>query len=386
MSKHRARNIMESYWKLFYVFGTLFLGFADQWGTVDSNGGSFSCGFPAIYNFGDSNSDTGGISAALYEILSPNGETFFGHPAGRACDGRLIIDFIGKFTSSEYLKLPYLSAYLDSVRTNFRHGANFATGGSSIRPPGYSPFNLGVQISQFIQFKARTTALYYQLSLNRGVPLTISNLPRPAEFSQALYTFDTGQNDLTHGFQYTTVKQVLASIPDIIGQLSQAIHILYDEGARFFWVHNTGPIGCLPVSVLYEKSRPWNLDKNGCVKLQNEVAMEFNRQLKDKIYQLRSQLPFARFTYVDVYSAKYALTGMATNLGFMEPVNFCCGNCRKNGMVNGTVYGSPCNHPSRHISWDGIHYSEAANMWVAERIMNGSFFDPPVSIRSACYH
>jgi hypothetical protein len=34
------------------------------------------CSFPAIFNFGDSNSDTGGLSAAY-------------------CDGRLIIDFLG---------------------------------------------------------------------------------------------------------------------------------------------------------------------------------------------------------------------------------------------------------------------------------------------------
>ena len=58
-------------------------------------GGVLRCDFPAIYNFGDSNSDTGGISAALSEIHAPNGETFFGHPSGRACDGRLIINFIG---------------------------------------------------------------------------------------------------------------------------------------------------------------------------------------------------------------------------------------------------------------------------------------------------
>lgn len=53
------------------------------------------CDFPAIYNFGDSNSDTGGISAAFVPIPSPYGENFFGKPAGRDCDGRLIIDFIG---------------------------------------------------------------------------------------------------------------------------------------------------------------------------------------------------------------------------------------------------------------------------------------------------
>ncbi|XP_021298979.1 GDSL esterase/lipase At3g27950 [Herrania umbratica] len=379
---------MEESWKLFYTFGILVFGLAAQWAAVKSDGGSLSCGFPAIYNFGDSNSDTGGISAAFTELPPPNGETFFGHPAGRACDGRLIIDFI-----AENLQLPYLSAYLDSVGTNFRHGANFATGGSSIRSPGYSPFNLGVQISQFIQFKARTTALYNQLSLSRRIPLTISSLPRPAEFSQALYTFDIGQNDLAHGFQVTTENQVRASIPNIIGQLSQAIHLLYKEGARFFWIHNTGPLGCLPYNVLYDKSKPGNLDKNGCVKPLNAVAMEFNRQLKDKISRLKTQLPFAKFTYVDVYSAKYALISSAKTLGYVDPVNFCCGsfygyqiNCGKKAIVNGTVYGNPCNHPSRHISWDGIHYSQAANMWVADRILNGSLSDPPVPIQDACHH
>lgn len=53
------------------------------------------CNFKAIYNFGDSNSDTGAISAAIFPRQWPNGETFFRKPAGRVCDGRLMIDFIG---------------------------------------------------------------------------------------------------------------------------------------------------------------------------------------------------------------------------------------------------------------------------------------------------
>lgn len=70
---------------------------------VGSGGGGLgSCGFPAVYNFGDSNSDTGGISAAFDVIQSPNGITFFGHPSGRACDGRLIIDFIGNLSKFHF--------------------------------------------------------------------------------------------------------------------------------------------------------------------------------------------------------------------------------------------------------------------------------------------
>jgi hypothetical protein len=58
------------------------------------------CQFPAIFNFGDSNSDTGGLSAAFGAAPPPNCRTFFGMPSGRYCDGRLVIDFIGTWTRS----------------------------------------------------------------------------------------------------------------------------------------------------------------------------------------------------------------------------------------------------------------------------------------------
>lgn len=90
---------------------------------------------------------------------------------------------------------------------------------------------------------------------------------------------------------------------------------LYDEGARFFWVHNTGPVGCLPYTVISNQSNPGNLDQNGCVKPFNEVAMEFNRQLKYVVSKLKAQLVHSTFTYVDVYSAKYSLISNAKNLG-----------------------------------------------------------------------
>ena len=56
--------------------------------------------FPSVFNFGDSNSDTGGRVAAGFEsILPPYGSTFFGGPAGRFCDGRLILDFLSTLPS-----------------------------------------------------------------------------------------------------------------------------------------------------------------------------------------------------------------------------------------------------------------------------------------------
>lgn len=68
---------------------------------------------------------------------------------------------------AEKLGLPFVGAYLDSIGISFRHGANFATGGSTIQPvdskifeAGFSPISLDIQLLQFEQFKARTFELY----------------------------------------------------------------------------------------------------------------------------------------------------------------------------------------------------------------------------------
>ena len=68
--------------------------------TVNPVFGLKRCNFPAIFNFGDSNSDTGGLSASLITITPPYGETYFHKPAGRASDGRLMIDFMGIYLVS----------------------------------------------------------------------------------------------------------------------------------------------------------------------------------------------------------------------------------------------------------------------------------------------
>ena len=92
---------------------------------------------------------------------------------------------------------------------------------------------------------------------------------------------------------------------------------LYQQGGRAFWIHNTGPVGCLPVNLFYVSNNPpaGYLDEYGCVKAQNEMAVEFNKQLKDRVIKLRTELPEAAVTYVDVHTAKMQLISNAKNLG-----------------------------------------------------------------------
>ncbi|KAL5582568.1 hypothetical protein UlMin_015010 [Ulmus minor] len=364
--------------KVFDMFGLLILG--SIIGNVVVVMGGSKCDFPAIYNFGDSNSDTGGRSAAIFQVPPPYGQTFFKKPSGRLSDGRLILDFI-----AQTLDLDYLSAYLDSIAPKFSDGANFATGGSSILPGNFSPFDLGIQVNQFTQFKSRTRAFDHD-NLN-----DCYDLPDQKDFSKALYTFDIGQNDLAIGFRSMTPEQIKAAIPNILNQFELNIKRVYHEGARAFWIHNTGPIGCLPLSAITFKARNGTLDQYGCVSFQNELAQDFNLQLKNVVSNLRTQFPSAFFTYVDVYSVKLSLIVNAKKEGFVEPLKFCCGSldppllCGTSAEVNGTtIKASLCADPGRHISWDGLHYTEAANKWIASRILDGSVSDPPVSILAAC--
>jgi hypothetical protein len=53
-----------------------------------------------------------------------------------------------------------------------------------------------------------------------------SGLPRPEDFSKALYTIDIGQNDLAYGFQHTSEEQDQRSIPEILSQFSQAVKVI----------------------------------------------------------------------------------------------------------------------------------------------------------------
>ncbi|KAL9997008.1 putative alpha-L-fucosidase [Helianthus debilis subsp. tardiflorus] len=144
---------------------------------------------------------------------------------------------------------------------------------------------------------------------------TKDRLPRPEDYPRALYTFDIGQNDLHAGLTSMKEDEVIKYIPDIINVLSSTVEKLYQGGARTFWIHNTGPIGCLPALVKNYPPAPENVDKIGCVDSYNKVAQEFNKQLKDRVSTLGTQLQESSLVYVDVYSVKYSLISEADKHG-----------------------------------------------------------------------
>ncbi|ESR57382.1 hypothetical protein CICLE_v10023684mg [Citrus x clementina] len=185
---------------------------------------SLNFSFPAVFNFGDSNSDTGGLAAGVaFPVGPPNGQTYFHEPSGRFCDGRVVIDFLKDY------------------------------------------------------------------------------------FKQGLYMLDVGQNDLDGAFNSKTEDQVMAFIPTILSQFEAGIQRLYNEGARNFWIHNTGPLGCIARIIATFGTDSSKLDQVGCVRSHNSAANNFNLRLHDLCTNFQDQFPDVNVTYVDIFSVKLDL-------------------------------------------------------------------------------
>ncbi|KAI0504432.1 hypothetical protein KFK09_015384 [Dendrobium nobile] len=329
-----------------------------------------------IFNFGDSNSDTGGLSAGLgYIFPLPEGRVFFNRSTGRVCDGRLILDLL-----CESLNTSYLSPYLESLGSDFRNGANFAISGSTTQPRN-QPFSLFIQVLQFFRFKSKSLELVAQGS---------KNLVNEEGFKNAIYMIDIGQNDLSAAFgSNASLDIAIAKIPSIIAEIKNAIKMLHDTGSRNFWIHNTGPLGCLPQKLALPRKNDTNLDPYGCLSALNIGAMEFNSQLSNLCDELRSEYTDSTIVYTDIYSIKYDLIANSTEYGFESPVMACCGyggppyNYNAN-ITCGNSNCQVCSENLKYISWDGVHYSDAANTIVASKILSTEYSNPKLKFDYFC--
>ncbi|XBH97553.1 hypothetical protein VPH35_127207 [Triticum aestivum] len=200
--------------------------------------------------------------------------------------------------------LPLLGPYLQSVGSDFRHGANFATLASTALLPNtslfvtdISPFSLAIQLRQMKELSNRAIA----------AGGTSGQLPRPDVFGNSLYTIDIGQNDFTSNLASQGVESVKQTLPSVISQISLAIQDLYSIGARKFMVFNMAPIGCYPAFLVELPHSSDDLDEYGCMTSYNSAVVYYNELLNNSLAKVRKTLQKASIMYVDKYSVMLEL-------------------------------------------------------------------------------
>nr|GMD64927.1 GDSL esterase/lipase At4g01130-like [Ipomoea batatas] len=355
-----------------------------------------TCSFPAIFNFGDSNTDTGGFFAAFPPLVPPYGITYFNKPVGRTTDGRVIVDFL-----AQGLGLPFLSPYLKSIGSDYRHGANFATVSSTVMLPhsfpfdsGVSPFSLAIQFNQFKQFKVMVDEEEEQ---HHSYDYGNTKLPPKNIFGKALYTFYIGQNDFTLNLTSLGISGVMQFLPQVVGQIAKTIKDIYALGGRTFFILNLAPVGCYPGFLVKLPHNASDVDQFGCLKSYNNAVVNYNNMLKDALRQTRKNLKDANVVYVDTHTILLDLFQHPTSHGLKYGTKACCGYgggdynfnkevvCGSTKVVNGQkVSAEACEDPYNYVSWDGFHLTDAANKLTAYAIFNGSYFDPPFSLHHFC--
>ncbi|KAG6554328.1 hypothetical protein Mapa_004244 [Marchantia paleacea] len=340
--------------------------------------------FPAILSFGSSVADTG--AGVLLRVDSPANSFPYGidFPAtrtGRWSNGRLLVDLW-----AEALGLPYLDPFLKGMDSSFRQGANFACGGSRVtKSNGSGPvtLNLDVQLYQFKLFKRGVLAAD---GCPDGQKICSCSLPPTSVFRDALYIVASGANDLLSLiFSCTPIAKMKAAIPEVSAAIISSVKELYEEGARYILVEDVYPIGCMPItlatnlSIYGEAALP---DSSGCVQIFNQMATMHNSLLKKETAAFGQLHPDASVALVDTYSIRLDLMTNPAKHGFKYGIAACCGierlpwrfsNTDKCGLSSKP---RPCADRSQYVVWDGLHYTEAANIATMKAFLTGEYFYP----------
>ncbi|KAM3753021.1 hypothetical protein ACB098_03G062500 [Castanea mollissima] len=225
------------------------------------------CMFDAIYQLGDTISDTGNFihedPASPFARL-PYGETFFNNATGRCSNGLLMIDFLALAAG-----VFFLSPYLDQDALVFSgHGQNFAVACSTTLP---------------------TEVLAKKNILNSDTRRSLN---------VQLDWVSTYFNGICH------------NIDDCAEKLKTALFMVGEIGGNDIAMHFSSvvpgnfPIGCLPISLtLFKTNNSAACVEFHCLKGMNNFSTYHNDQLRRALEDLRKEHPNVVIVYGNYNSA-----------------------------------------------------------------------------------
>ncbi|KAL6634023.1 hypothetical protein ACP70R_026694 [Stipagrostis hirtigluma subsp. patula] len=358
-------------------------------GTVD--------GITAIYNFGDSLSDTGnllreGAAGMLQHTTALPYGSAIGGATGRCSDGHLMIDFLARD-----LGLPLLSPYLDKG-ADFTHGVNFAVAGATALDAAalarrgvavpHTNSSLGVQLQWFKDHMSATTKSPQEFrdKLARSLVMVgeiggndynyafTANRPAPGG-ERSFYNI---------GRMVTGVVEAMVLVPEVVRSITSTARELLDMGATRVVIPGNFPLGCVPSYLAAVDERdPAAYDGNGCLAALNLFAQMHNVLLQQGIRELRAAYPDATIAYADYFYAYVQMLRDAGKMGFDggSLTAACCG--AGGGAYNfdmermcGAAGATVCARPEERISWDGVHLTQRAYGVMTDLLYHRGFASP----------
>ncbi|URD82433.1 lipid catabolic process [Musa troglodytarum] len=311
--------------------------------------------YSAIFNFGDSLTDTGNLAfltgGKAPASRPPYGETYFHRPTGRFTDGRIILDFIARA-----MRLPLVPPYpAGRGRHNFAKGANFAVAGA----------------------RALSNAFYVAEGFNWFDQLLQSSSPSALAahdiLKQSLFMVgEIGINDYNHVLlDDRPIDSVRAYVAPVVHAIASAIDViqplaLVRTGAKTVMASGMFPVGCIPVFLAKFRTQDAEAydPATGCLKWLNEFSQHHNLLLRRQLGRLRQAHPHATIVYADIYGALMSIYASPRRFGMTSPLMACCGGEGPYHFNFSVGCGDPtstwCGDPWSYVCWDGKHLTEEA--------------------------
>lgn len=201
--------------------------------------------------------------------------------------------------------------------------------------------------------------------------------------SSIFYFGEIGVNDYFLAlFSSRTVDLAESLVPHIIGVLRGALTDVIAAGARTVVVTGMIPLGCEPeLLAMFPGGAGDYYDRaSGCITRFNELAELHNDALILMLRKLGHVYPDVSVLYADIYYPIAEAVASPTKYGFGDrPLAAYCGGgvgpyhfdmmafC---GMPGSSEWSDPS---SQFLSWDGIHFTEAANRFIASAALRGLY-------------
>ncbi|KAL5778760.1 hypothetical protein ACOSQ2_009497 [Xanthoceras sorbifolium] len=325
---------------------------------AEAGGGGGREMVPAMFIFGDSLIDNGNnnnLPSLAKANYLPYGIDFNGGPTGRFSNGLTMVD-----TIAQLLGLPLIPAYSEASGDQLLHGVNYASAAAGILDITGRNFVGRIPFAQQIKNFQNTLD---QVTENLGADDVSKAIAR------CLFFVGMGSNDYLNNYlmpNYATRNQYngqqFAQL--LVQEYQQQLTSLYNLGARKFVLAGLGRMGCIP-SILAQSA------VGRCSEEVNQLVMPFNANVKTMINNLNTNLPGARFIFIDIAHMFEDLLTNYRSYGFSVIDRGCCGIGRNRGQITCLPMQTPCPNRDQYVFWDAFHPTEAVNVMFARKAFNG---------------
>ncbi|KAL2551060.1 GDSL-like Lipase/Acylhydrolase superfamily protein [Forsythia ovata] len=296
--------------------------------------------------------------------FSPSG----GQPTGRFTNGRTIADIVGEALGSTSFPPPYLAPNT-SAATAFRAGINYASGASGILDQTGTLFIGRVPLTQQISNFEQTRSYMVKMVGENTTNIILKN---------SIFSLTIGSNDVLNYFQPSIPLFSDKVSPTLfqdfmISNFTIQLEKLYRLGARKFVVVNIGPLGCIP----FIRAVSLNILGGKCSTKVNALVRGYNKKLKEELDRMNNNMGRnAIFVYANSYDIFREIILNFPKYGFVNNDGPCCGGyippflCfkRTNSSASSAIL---CDNRSNYVFWDAYHPTEAANLIIADKLLNG---------------